>query len=47
MNWAVNVLHLFVSPGHSYRGRHGKGSVNNPVEDRDAIECVAGRGIRD
>lgn len=46
MEREVEILHLYVSGGHSYRGRHGKGSVENPVEERDAIECVAGRGIR-
>jgi len=43
----VELLHLFVSPGHDFRGRHGKEALRHPVEDRDEIECVAGRGIRD
>lgn len=44
--WAVELEHLFVSSGHNYRGRHGKGSLAHEVEDRAVIECVAGRGIR-
>lgn len=47
MNWEIELVHLFVSAGHSYKGRHGKGSMEQAVEDRDTIECVAGRGIRD
>ena len=46
MNWDVDVCHLYVSAGHNYRGRHGKGSLSHPVGDREVIECVAGRGIR-
>lgn len=45
---AVNVTlkHLFISPGHNYFGRHGKGSLNHPVEEVSSLDCVAGRGIR-
>lgn len=46
VTWSVEVQHLFVSAGHNYRGRHGKGALAHPVEDRESIECVAGRGIR-
>ena len=42
----VEILNLFVSPGHNYRGRHGKGALHHGNEDRDSIECVAGSGIR-
>ncbi|NNM30607.1 MAG: molybdenum cofactor biosysynthesis protein [Akkermansiaceae bacterium] len=46
MSWDVDVRHLFVSAEHNYRGRHGKGSLSHPIEDREVIECVARRGIR-
>ncbi len=46
MDWDVEVRHLFVSAGHSYKGRHGRGSVRQEVLAPEAIECVAGRGIR-
>lgn len=42
----IEVLNLYVSPGHNYVGRHGKGSLQHGIEDREEIECVAGRGIR-
>lgn len=42
----VTVSHLFISPGHNYYGRHGKGSEDHEISDREEIELVAGRGIR-
>ena len=46
MEWEVELLHMFVSDGHNYVGRHGKGSMDYQIEDAPLIECVAGRGIR-
>jgi len=46
MEWDVELLHLFVSDGHNFVGRHGKDALNHAIEDREAVECVAGRGIR-
>jgi len=43
---ALSVRHLFVSGGHSYFGRHGRGSVAQAIEETDLVECVAGRGLR-
>lgn len=37
---------IYVSPGHSYVGRHGQGSVPQPIFEADAVECVGGRGLR-
>lgn len=37
---------IFISPGHSYIGRHGLGSVVQPIPEVDAVECVTGRGLR-
>lgn len=41
------IRHLFISPGHNFFGRHGKPADENPIQEMDSIECVAGRGIRD
>ncbi|MDB4765100.1 MOSC domain-containing protein [Akkermansiaceae bacterium] len=38
------IHHLFISPGHDYFGRHGKGSEDHPITDHEEIELVAGRG---
>ncbi|RXK56688.1 molybdenum cofactor biosysynthesis protein [Oleiharenicola lentus] len=43
---ALNLHRIFVSEGHSYFGRHGKGSLKLPVHEVGAVECVAGRGLR-
>ena len=42
----VQVRHLFISPGHNYVGHHGQPPDTHPILEVDAVECVAGRGIR-
>jgi MOSC domain-containing protein YiiM len=37
---------IFVSSGHSYVGRHGLGSAGFTIQEVDAVECVAGCGLR-
>ncbi|MDQ8189696.1 MOSC domain-containing protein [Roseibacillus persicicus] len=41
----LEVKHIFVSPGHDFRGRHGLGREDNGVVDCDEVELVAGSGI--
>lgn len=41
----ISIKHLFVSPGHDFKGRHGKGRLSNELHDLDEIQCVAGSGI--
>jgi MOSC domain-containing protein YiiM len=43
---ALSLHHIFVAEGHSYFGRHGKGSATFPICEVTEIECVAGRGLR-
>lgn len=43
---ALTLHRIFISEGHSYFGRHGKGSLQLPVHEVREIECVAGRGLR-
>ena len=38
---------LFVSPGHNFVGHHGGPAGNHPTLAVEAIQCVAGRGVRD
>ncbi|MCB1127724.1 MAG: molybdenum cofactor biosysynthesis protein [Verrucomicrobiae bacterium] len=40
------VRHIFISPGHNYRGHHDQPPGTHPILEVDAIECVAGRGLR-
>lgn len=43
---ALTLHRIFIADGHSYFGRHGLGSAKFPIHQVDAIECVAGRGLR-
>ena len=40
------VEHLFLSPGHNYFGHHEQPAGEHPLIEVDALECVAGRGLR-
>jgi MOSC domain-containing protein YiiM len=42
----VKVCHLYVSPAHVYFGHHGEPAGDDPMQPVEAMECVAGRGIR-
>jgi len=39
------VLHLYVSPGHNFFGRHGMPAGEHPMIEVDSVTCVAGRGL--
>ena len=41
----LEVKHLFVSPGHDFKGRHGETRREHEIVDRDEVELVAGSGI--
>jgi len=41
----VEVLAIYVSSGHNFRGRHGKPAGTNPVVERESASCVVGKGI--
>ena len=43
---AVEICHLYVSPGHNFVGHHGREPDDYPMIEVAMIECVAGRGIR-
>ena len=43
---AVEICHLFISVGHNFVGHHGLEPDTHPMSEMDAIECVAGRGVR-
>jgi len=42
----MRIEKLFLSPGHNYFGRHGQAAENFPLLEVEAVECVAGRGLR-
>lgn len=39
------IHHLFISEGHDFFGRHGKGREQHAIVDQHEIELVAGCGI--
>jgi MOSC domain-containing protein YiiM len=45
-DWIVEILHLYISPGHNFFGHHGRQPDEHPAIEVDEIECIARRGIR-
>ncbi len=43
----VTLKHLYISDGHNYFGRYGKTSLGHLIEERETLEIVAGKGIKD
>ena len=43
----MDIVDLYISPGHNYVGHHGKPPGEHPIVEVQEINCVAGRGIRD
>ena len=42
---AARIRHIYISPGHNFRGHHGGPPGENPIVEKSEIRCVAGRGI--
>lgn len=45
MKLKVTIRNIWISPGHDFRGQHGKGRLDHGVESKESIRCVAGEGI--
>lgn len=43
---SVRIERLLLSPGHNFFGHHGGPAGQSPVVEVEALECVAGRGLR-
>ena len=41
----LEILRIFISPGHDFNGRHGKERLDHGSQSVDSVECVAGRGL--
>lgn len=41
----VVIERIFVSGGHDFFGRYGKGSLDHGVEEKDEVELVARKGV--
>lgn len=45
MSDKILIHHLFISSGHDFKGRHGKGRLNNGSESVEEVVCVEGKGL--
>ena len=45
MSMRVEIKEMYVSDGHNYYGRYGKGSMDYAIQRCDSMELVAGSGI--
>ncbi len=41
----AKILSIFISPGHDFKGRHGKSRLNHGSQSVNSVECLAGRGL--
>lgn len=43
---SVIIRHIFTSPGHDFKGRHGQGRLEHGIEEHESVVCEAGRGLQ-
>lgn len=41
----VKIRHIYISPGHNFRGHYGGPPGNHPLHEVEQVECVAGKGL--
>jgi MOSC domain-containing protein YiiM len=41
----IEIVNLYTSAGHDFKGRHGRPREKHVVESHDRVECVAGKGL--
>ncbi len=41
----IEIVDLYTSAGHDFKGHHGLARENHAVEPHDSVECVAGKGL--
>lgn len=46
LSQSPRILEIQISPGHDFKGRHGQARLRNESTSLDAVECVAGKGLR-
>lgn len=42
----MKISAIYLSPGHNFFGHNGRPAGEHPTHSVDAVECVAGRGLR-
>ena len=41
----IKIHAIYISSGHDFVGRHGKGRLDHGIEKVESVECLAGRGL--
>ena len=41
----IKIHAIYISSGHDFVGRHGKGRLDHVIEKVDTVECLASRGL--
>jgi MOSC domain-containing protein YiiM len=41
----MKIRHIYISPGHNYKGHHGREPDAHPIQEVESVECVAGTGL--
>lgn len=41
----IKIKALYISKGHDFVGRHGKGRLDHGIEEVNTVECIAGAGL--
>jgi molybdopterin synthase catalytic subunit/MOSC domain-containing protein YiiM len=44
--WDARIQKIYISEGHDFRGRHGLGRKDHGIRTVEAVECVAGMGLK-
>ena len=42
----ITIEAIYLSPGHDFYNRYGKGRLNHGIESPASVECVAGKGLK-
>jgi hypothetical protein len=45
MVFPVEILGIYVSSGHDFRGHHGQPRGNHGISEVESVDCVAGQGL--
>lgn len=46
MGETIEIHQLYLSEGHDFKGRYGKGRLRHGVRAVEEVECVAGKGLK-
>ncbi|MDZ4287576.1 MAG: molybdenum cofactor biosysynthesis protein [Prosthecobacter sp.] len=41
----MQILHLYISPDHTYFGHHGQPAGTTPMIEVESVACVTGKGL--